>query len=286
MNLLRKIQSENADCPLSFARKCELLDVPRSSLYYERTHREDGDLANEIYEIWSRFPFYGYRKIDVELRRRGHTVNHKKIRRIMRETGICAFVPGPHTATSNPGKTRLSIPYLLAGEEIDAPHKAWQTDITYISTDGGFVYLLALIDVFSRYVVAWRLSNLMDVNLALGTLADALRHFTPEIVNFDQGSQFTSKAWLDMLDENGILPSMTGKGRCIDNVFIERFWRSLKVEEIYLNPHGSVRGLRSNIAAYIEFYNNERPHQAIDYLTPKQKMKNATLGGISQKMPE
>ena len=282
MNYLKKLPTENSVSSLSLSQKCDLLGVPRSSLYYERKSNENGDLANEIYEIWSRFSFYGYRKIGAELRRRGIEANHKKIRRIMREAGICALVPGRHTATSTPGKERVAIPYLLTNRKIDAPHQVWQTDITYIATDGGFVYLLALIDVFSRYVVAWRLSNVMDAELATGTLEQALRSHKPEIVNFDQGSQFTSKAWFDMLADNGIAPSMTGKGRCIDNVYIERFWRSLKVEEIYLNPHDSVAELRRNIAAYVEFYNNERPHQAIEYATPYEKLRSTTIGGIKQ----
>lgn len=251
---------------LSKKQQLGLLGLAPSSYYYKPAARQEADLANMIYDIWQETPIYGYRKITHLLRQQGYLVNHKRVLRLMQEMNIWATVPGPHT--SKPGKQRLKLPYLLADKAITAPHQAWQTDITYIRLPQGFVYLLAFIDVFSRAIIAWRVSNTMDTHLALTTLDAALCKATPQIINMDQGTQFTSTAWLEELAQHGIQPSMTAKGRCLDNVYIERFWRSLKVEDLYLNPPESLPLLKQQIEDYMHFYNTKRPHQALDYRTP------------------
>jgi putative transposase len=224
-------------------------------------------LLNAIREIWERYPFYGYRRITKELRENsGIKVNRKRVQRLMVWGGIQAIYPGPNTSRRN--KLHAVHPYLLRDMSITRANQVWMVDITYLRMPNGFMYLVALIDVHSRYVVSWSLSNTLDTEFCLDALKSGLAEAKPEIINSDQGCQFTSEDWIHYLREWDIKISMTGKGRCLDNVYIERFWRSFKREEFYLNEYGSVKELRKAISAYIEFYNRKRWHQSLDYKTP------------------
>ncbi len=224
-------------------------------------------MLNAIREIWERYPFYGYRRITKELRENsGIKVNRKRVQRLMVWGGIQAIYPGPNTSRRN--KLHAVHPYLLRDMSITRANQVWMVDITYLRMPNGFMYLVALIDVHSRYVVSWSLSNTLDTEFCLDALKSGLAEAKPEIINSDQGCQFTSEDWIHYLREWDIKISMTGKGRCLDNVYIERFWRSFKREEFYLNEYGSVKELRKAISAYIEFYNRKRWHQSLDYKTP------------------
>ena len=253
---------------LSLRRQCELLRVNRSSLYYkpkgENTH--DLSLLNEIRDIWIRYPFYGYRRITWVLRQKGFKVNHKRVQRLMKLGGIHAIYPGPNTSRRN--KKHAVHAYLLKGVTLSRPNQAWMVDITYLRMDKGFVYLVALIDVYSRYIVDWRLSTTLETSFCIEAMESALEKGKPTIVNTDQGCQFTSEDWVSFLKNNEIQISMTGKGRCLDNVYIERFWRSLKREKFYLFEYSSIKELKKDIAEYMEFYNNDRPHQSLSNRIP------------------
>jgi len=255
---------------LSLRQQCELLQVNRSTLYYKAAEisKDAVDLLNEIREIWERYPFFGYRRITKELKFNGHKINRKRVQRLMRLGGIQALYPGPNTSRRN--KLHAVHPYLLRNVKIDRPNQAWMIDITYLRMRGGFMYLVALIDVHSRYIVGWSLSNTMETGFCMDALKKALIYAHPEIINSDQGSQFTSDDWVDFLNEWNINISMTGKGRCLDNVYIERFWRSFKTEKFYLNEFNSVRELRYAIEEYVEFYNHRRWHQSLDYKVPSE----------------
>ena len=253
---------------LSIRRRCDLLGLNRSTLYYKEkpVDLDDIDLLNAIRDIWERYPFYGYRRITKELKATGVNVNRKRVQRLMAWGGIQAIYPGPNTSRRN--KLHAVHPYLLRGLNITHPNQVWMVDITYLRMPNGFMYLVALIDVYSRYVVGWSLSNTLDTDFCIDALKSGLTDALPEIINSDQGCQFTSEDWIHFLREWDIKISMTGKGRCLDNVYIERFWRSFKREEFYLNEYESVKELRNAISAYIEFYNQKRWHQALDYKTP------------------
>jgi len=253
---------------LSVRRCCDLLRLTRSSLYYKEKPVDinDVELLNLIRDIWEKYPFYGYRRITQELRANGHAVNRKRVQRLMAVGGIQAIYPGPNTSKRN--KQHSVYPYLLRGLEIIRPNQAWMVDITYLRTPNGFMYLVALIDVYSRYVVGWSLSNTLETDFCIDALKKGFSHRIPEIINSDQGSQFTSDDWISFLKEWDIGISMTGKGRCIDNVYIERFWRSFKQEEFYLKDYGSVKELRKAIGDYVEYYNQRRWHQSLGYKTP------------------
>lgn len=260
-----------SDKKLSLRRQCELLGINRSTLYHKAPKRrtDNADLLNEIREVWERYPFYGYRRITRELHARGFTVNRKRVHRLMGVAGIKAIYPGPNTSKRN--KLHAIHPYLLGDLAITRPNQVWMIDVTYLRMNQGFVYLVALIDVYSRYVFGWKLSNTLETNFCLEALKSGLENATPEIVNSDQGSQFTSNDWIEFLrDEVGIKISMTGKGRCLDNVYIERFWRSFKYEEFYLNDYRDMQALRKAIEVYVEFYNHRRWHQSLDYKTPAE----------------
>ncbi len=253
---------------LSLRRQCELLAVNRSTLYYQGKPPsiDDVELLNMIRDIWVRYPFYGYRRITKELRAGGTQVNRKRVQRLMVAGGIQAIYPGPNTSKRN--RLHAVHPYLLKDLAITRANQAWQVDITYLRMDQGFMYLVALIDVHSRYVVGWSLSNTLDTSFCVEALQWGLTVAIPDIVNSDQGCQFTSEEWIKALKAKGIKVSMTGKGRCLDNIYIERFWRSFKQEEFYLNDYQSVSELQKAIAAYIEFYNHRRWHQSLDYKRP------------------
>ena len=255
---------------MSLRRQCALLNINRSTVYYRRRSGTDDevDMMNRIRDIWEACPFYGYRKIAEVLRRDGHVVNHKRVRRLMGVMGIAALYATPKT--SRPGRDHVVYPYLLRGVDIVRPDQVWQVDITYIKLPVGFAYLVALIDVYSRRIMGWRLSNSMSRTFCLEALEDALAQGVADIVNSDQGAQFTAKDWISALEDRGIRVSMDGKGRCLDNIFIERFWRSIKYEEVYLRVYESLPEARRCIGAYIDFYNGQRPHQSLDYKTPDE----------------
>lgn len=253
---------------LSKRRCCDLLNLNRSTLYYKEkpVDIDDIDLLNAIRDIWERRPFYGYRRITKQLRASGILVNRKRVLRLMACGGIQAIYPGPNTSRRN--KLHAIHPYLLRDMQITHVNQVWMVDITYLRMPTGFMYLVALIDVYSRFVVGWSLSNTLDTQFCIDALKSGLAYAHPEIINSDQGCQFTSEDWSNYLNEWDIKISMTGKGRCNDNIYIERFWRSFKCEEFYLNEYGSVSKLRDAIRAYIEFYNQKRWHQALGYKTP------------------
>jgi putative transposase len=270
--------------PLSLRRRSELLGINRSSLYYEAqsVKVDDVSLLNEIREAWEKYPFYGYRRITKELKADGIVVNKKRVQRLMREGGIQAIHPGPNTSRRN--QEHAICPYLLRGMEIARRDQVWMVDITYLRLEQGFVYLVALMDVYSRYVVGWKLSTTLETGFCIEALKQGLRLSIPDIVNSDQGCQFTSDTWLDYLREQNIKVSMTGKGRCLDNIYIERFWRSVKREEFYLNDYADVKELKAAIEAYIEFYNHRRWHQSLGYKTPAEIYFSQETEGVTVNM--
>jgi putative transposase len=223
-------------------------------------------LKRLIDEQYTARPFFGIRKVTDALRRKGHVVNHKRVGRLMREMGLTAICPGPHL--SSPRKNHKKYPYLLKGLSIVRPDQVWSTDITYIRLRRGFVYLSAIMDWFSRYVVAWALSVTLESDFCVAMLHEALRTGRPEIFNSDQGSQFTSEEFTGVLSGHSIRISMDGRGRAYDNIFVERLWRTVKYEEVYLKEYDGVRDAKANLKQYFDFYNNERPHQSLGYKTP------------------
>jgi putative transposase len=254
---------------LSVRRQCELLGVSRSGLYYapEPTSAEELALMRRIDEIHLEHPCYGSRLLSVTLRNEGRDANRKRVQRLMRQMGIESVAPKPKT--SEPHPEHVVYPYLLRNLRISRPDHVWATDITYIPMKTGFVYLVAVMDWYSRRVLSWRLSNTLDSSFCVEALAEALERFgSPEIFNTDQGAQFTAEAFTKVLRAHGIAISMDGKGRCLDNVFVERLWRSVKYEEVYLHAYEGVTEARAGIGRYLAFYNDERPHQALGYQTP------------------
>jgi len=256
---------------VSLRRQCELLEVPRGRLYYTPVNEsaEDWQLKRLLDEEYLRHPFYGTRRMTVYLRCLGWQVNRKRVRRLMREMGIEAIGPKPNT--SRPGKAHAVYPYLLRDVVIERPNHVWSTDITYVPLPHGFAYLVAIVDWYSRKVLAWRISNTLDARFCVDCLQQALADFgKPEIFNTDQGCQFTSEAFTSVLKANGIAISMDGRGRALDNVFIERLWRSVKYEDVYLHGYESISELVVGLTKYFAFYNEERRHQSLDYLTPDE----------------
>jgi len=255
---------------LSIRRQCELLQVSRSGLYYEPEGRDPEELAlmKRIDEIHLECPFYGSRKVSEALRAEGKLVNRKATQRLMRLMDLESIAPKPNTSKSAP--EHPIYPYLLRKLDICRPNQVWAADITYIPMAHGFAYLVAIIDWHSRYVLSWRLSNTLDTSFCLDALQEALeRHGTPEIFNTDQGAQFTSEAFTGRLRAAGIAISMDSRGRCIDNVFVERLWRSLKYEEVFLHAYEDMREAKAGIGSYLTFFNTKRPHQALGYQTPE-----------------
>ena len=252
---------------LSIRHQCQLLSVWRSNVYYKPVVEPDETtLANQIHALWLDDPAGGYRRITHALRRNNYVVNHKKILRIMREMRIKAFYPKRRTTVHN--ATHKKYPYLLANVSINHPNHVWATDITYIKLPGGFVYLVAIIDIYSRCILSWRLSNTMDTQFCIDALNDALKLATPEILNTDQGCQFTSEAWITLVQSHGIKVSMDGRGRWADNIYIERFWRTIKHEHIYLHLFENMLDLQQSIAKFMELYNHRRVHMNLCYQTP------------------
>ena len=256
---------------LSIRQQCAVLEINRSSLYYEpcEVNEEDQKLLNLIDEEYTRHPFYGSRKLVVYLRGLGFEVNRKRVRRLMSILGIAGISPGPNTSKRN--QAHKIYPYLLGGLEIIRPNQVWATDITYIRLLNGFCYLVAIIDWFSRRVLAWRLSNSLETHFCLEALQEALKGYgAPDIFNSDQGCQFTSEEWIVCLKAHSIEISMDSKGRALDNIRVERFWRSLKYEDIYLKHYETMQEARTGIQLYVLFYNTERFHQALKYKTPHE----------------
>jgi putative transposase len=257
--------------PLPITRQCELLNLNRSSVYYQRVPVSDEDLSlmRRIDEMHLQRPFYGSRRLRDWLQDECYDVCRKRVRRLMQLMGITALYPKPRT--SKPGKGHKIYPYLLRGLTIDRPNQVWATDISYIPMARGFVYLVAIMDWYSRKVLAWRLSNSMDSDFCVEALEEALATYgSPEIFNTDQGAQFNSVAFTSVQKAAGIGISMDGKGRWVDNVFVERLWRSVKYEEVYLKAYETVSEARDGIGAYPNFYNRERRHQGLNRQTPDQ----------------
>lgn len=253
---------------LSIAQQCVILGISRSSYYHQpKEVPEDPDLAilEAILEVLKEMPFYGYRRIARELYYLN--VTRKQVRRIMKKAGLRAIYPG--LQLSKPAKGSKKYPYLLRGINIWLPNQVWASDITYIKLSGGYVYLVTIIDLYSRKVLSWRVSNTMDAQFCVAALEEAIAHYgVPSIFNTDQGSQFTSDAFISVLEEHGIQISMDSVNRALDNIVVERFWRSLKYEDIYLKDYRTMVELKAGIDRYIRFYNSERFHQSLEYETP------------------
>ena len=253
---------------MSVRRQCELLGLSRSSLYYEpaRETGEDLRLMRRIDEQYTACPFYGSRRMTAWLIEQGEEVNRKRVQRLMRVMGLEAVYPKPRLSVA--GRGHKIYPYLLRGVKIERPDQVWSTDITYVPMTSGFMYLAAVIDWFSRYVIAWKLSNTLDGSFCLGMLDEALKGGRPEVFNTDQGVQFTAAAFTGRLESAGVAVSMDGRGRALDNVFVERLWRSVKYEDIYLRGYEAVPELHQGLGRYFTFYNYERLHQSLGYQTP------------------
>lgn len=259
------------DCrhSLPVARQCRLLDVSRSTAYYrpQGVPQADLSLMREIDEVHLKYPFYGTRRVRDELQTRGYAVNRKRVRRLMRQMGLVALYPKPRT--SIPGAGHTIYPYRLRGLTIDRPNQVWATDITYLPMAKGFMFLVAIMDWHTRKVLSWRVSNTMDTAFCVEALEEALSRFgKPQIFNTDQGSQFTSEAFTGVLKSHDITISMDGKGRWMDNVFVERLWRSVKYEDLYLKAYETPKALQQGLKQYFHFYNTRRRHTALDRRTP------------------
>jgi putative transposase len=266
---------------LSVRRQCELLGLSRSSLYYEPAAEpaENLRLMRLIDEEYTAHPFLGSRRLTKWLLERGEEVNRKRVQRLMRVMGLEAIYPKPKLSAS--GRGHRIYPYLLRNVSIVRPDQVWSTDITYVPLASGFMYLAAIIDWYSRYVLAWRLSNTLDGSFCLEMLEEALSRGRPEVFNTDQGVQFTAQAWTGRLESAGVAVSMDGKGRCLDNVFVERLWRTVKYEDIYLWRYEGVVELQRGLGRYFPYYNEERLHQALEYRTPAAVYGQGRAGGKS-----
>ncbi len=260
---------------MSVRRQCQLLGLSRSSLYYEAAPEtpENLRLMRLLDEQYTRCPFYGSRRLTAWLVGEGEAVNRKRVQRLLRLMGLEAIYPKPKLSAAGPG--HRVYPYLLRGVAIERPDQVWSTDITYIPLATGFMYLAATVDWYSRYVIAWRLSNTLDGSFCQDMLEEALRRGRPEVFNTDQGAQFTAEAFTARLVSAGVAVSMDGKGRCLDNVFVERLWRSLKYENVYLYRYETVPELEVGLRLYFRFYNAERLHQALGYRTPEAVYREA-----------
>ena len=258
-------------------RQCELIGLPRSSYYYEARKESEYNLLlmSLIDEEYSRTPFYGTRRMTAYLIRQGYEVNRKRIQRLMKLMGIEAIYPKKRLSISSPEDKKY--PYLLKDVAITEPDQVWSADITYIRMNKGFLYLVAIIDWYSRYVLSWELSNTLDADFCLRALDRALLISQPEIFNSDQGSQFTSSEFTEKLDKVGIQISRDGRGRVFDNIFIERLWRTVKYEEVYIHSYDTVKEARESLDNYFRFYNGERLHQSLGYRTPQEVYLSKTI---------
>jgi len=275
---------ERSHPQISIRRQCTLVGLNRSSLYYPPTQETEENLLlmRLIDQQYTRTPFYGSRRMTHWLGRAGQEANRKRVQRLMRKMGLEAVYPRPRLSMAGP--EHKAYPYLLRGVEIRRTDQVWSTDITYVPMKHGFMYLVAVMDWHSRYVLSWQLSNTIDVNFCLAALEQALEKGGPEIFNTDQGSQFTSQSFTGRLEEAGVAISMDGRGRVLDNIFVERLWRTVKYEDIYIKGYTTVAELEAGLADYFWFYNHERPHQALGYQTPAEvyfgnlEAENASVG--------
>lgn len=273
MSVKEKKHLIDSEHQLSIERQCELIRLPRSSYYRENANGQESpenlEIMRLIDEEYTKHPFYGTRQMRNSLRRKGYKVNRKRVQRLMRKMGLRSIAPKPNT--SKPNIEHRVYPYLLGGIDVTCPDQVWCSDITYIRMAGGFVYLTAVMDWYSRYVLSWEISISMDSEFCVSALDRALRcHDKPDIFNTDQGSQYTSKEFTGTLKNHDIKISMDGKGRAMDNIFIERLWRSVKYEEVYLKEYQSVKELRRALKKYFDFYNHQRPHQSFNAKTPAE----------------
>jgi len=261
---------EYGDSRVSVSRQCELWGLARSTLYYlpRAAKPEEEQLLRLVDEQYTRTPFYGARKITAWLRAEGWRVNRKRVQRLMRQLGLQAIYPKPNL--SRPRKDHPKYPYLLRGLEISRANQVWATDITYIRLRRGFIYLVAIMDWYSRYVLSWEASISLEPEFCVAALQRAVEAAVPEIFNSDQGCQFTSEAFLGLLQDKEIRISMDGRGRALDNVFVERLWRTVKYEEVYLKEYETVIEAVEGLKSYFEFYNHQRLHQALGYRTPAE----------------
>lgn len=266
----RLMMIESTNSSLSIIRQCDLLGVPRSTYYYEPIPETEYNLMlmQELDKIYLDNPFYGSRLMTASLIRKGFQVNRKRISRLMKVMGIEAMYPKPKRQDweQRYGK----FPYLIKEMDITFQNQVWGTDITYIPVDGGYIYLVAYVDLYSRYVLSWQLSNTLESTFCIEALQSAFKLGKPLIVNSDQGVQFTSRNYITLLQSKNIEISMSGKGRCWDNILVERFWRSLKYEEVYLKQYNNSDEAYEGIGSYIDRFNNERPHSALNYQTPRE----------------
>ena len=261
---------------LSIQEQCDLLDLSRRTYYYEpkTESAENLQIMRLLDEIYLDHPYYGSRKMTAILQRQGYLINRKRVQRLMRLIGIEAIYPQKRTTIAN--KEHQKYPYLLRNLDICQVNQVWSSDITYLPVFGGFFYLTAVIDVFSRFVVGWKISNSMDTSFCIEAVEDALLYGKPDILNTDQGSQYTSTSFTSLLKSNEIQISMNGKGRCIDNVWVERLWRSVKREDVYLREYRGGTELYTGLNKYFHFYNFQRPHQALNYRTPSEIFRQKT----------
>ena len=272
--------SEGDEMPV--VRQCTLAGVSRSVVYAHKmplvVNEDDLFIKRLLDDEFTKHPFYGTRRMVAILRVGGHIVNRKRVQRLMREMGLAGMAPGPNTSKAHP--ENKVYPYLLRGVAVVRPNQVWSTDITYIRLAHGFAYLVAIIDWYSRKVLSWRISNSMESVFCNDCLEEALRsHGKPEIFNSDQGSQFTSEGFTGILKREGVTISMDGRGRAFDNIFVERLWRNVKYEDVYLNGYAKMGDLLIGLTKYFDLYNNERPHQSLCYRTPATVYKNAHGGG-------
>ncbi len=266
---------------LSVRRQCQLLGLNRSSLYYQAAEEtvENLRLMRMIDEEYTAHPFQGSRRLTQWLVKQGEAVNRKRVQRLMRLMGLEAIYPKPRLSVAGPG--HRIYPYLLRNVSIERADQVWSTDITYVRLASGFMFLAATIDWYSRYVIAWRLSNTLDGWFCLDMLEEALSTGRPEVFNTDQGVQFTAAAWTGRLESAGVKVSMDGRGRCLDNVFVERLWRTVKYEDIYLRGYEDVAELADGLRRYFAYYNEERLHQSLEYRSPAAVYAESRAGGRS-----
>ena len=281
----RRAMVDRRDASISIKLQCSLLGISRSGLYYQPSgiSAEDLTIMKLIDRQYLSTPFYGTRRMAVWLRKEGCIVNRKRIRRLMRVMGLSAIYRRPRT--SKPAAGHRVHPYLLRGLEITRPNQVWAADVTYIPMARGFLYLVVIMDWYSRYVLSWRLSNTLDADFCLEGLREALHKGRPDIFNTDQGAQFTSEEFTGLLESHGVKISMDGKGSYSDNLFIERLWRTVKYEEVYLKAYRDGKEARAGIGEYFRFYNTQRPHQALGYRTPADVYSNP-VESVSRGMVE
>jgi putative transposase len=262
---------------ISLSTQAKLLSINRTSIYYRPVPPSEEEIAikRRIDEIYTQRPFYGSRRITVQLRRENININRKRVQRYMREMGIAGICPGPNLSKRN--TAHRIYPYLLKGLTISHSNQVWGIDLTYIRLKHGWMYLVAILDWYSRYIVSWELDQVLEIPFVLSAVKRALGQAKPLIWNSDQGSHFTSPQYIQILQDAGVQISMDGKGRAIDNIFTERLWRSIKYEEVYLNDYTSPREARQRIGQYIDFYNNDRPHQSLGYKTPAEVYQSTNL---------